>query len=249
MVAPGAVSFHFTGEGVRWPNGDQLQRVGIQPDVRIEPDAADIAAGNDVVLQKGLDEALRLAGGTSAERNTAVGRERVREHAAFNAPPSAQSFEAKGTKAQPLALDWSSKAAGYRGWTAPVGGYADSAELSLSSVPNTAQGASYGSYTGRLDITDYRGKTVRIRGYLSTENVTTGAGFWLRIDGPSQQFDNMQDRWLVGSNGWMPFAIVLHVPTSATQGYCGLLLVGPGTAHASALTIDVVPDATLVTGS
>ena len=71
MIAPGAVRLNFSGEGVRHVDGSQLQRVGIIPDVRVEPTAADIARGNDLVLQKGLDEALRY-------RAQAMGCERAR---------------------------------------------------------------------------------------------------------------------------------------------------------------------------
>ncbi|HTA39506.1 MAG TPA: S41 family peptidase [Candidatus Acidoferrales bacterium] len=247
MVVPGGVSLYFTGEGVSWPNGDQLQRVGIQPDVRVEPSAADIATGTDVVLQKGLSVALGLAGVGLADRNAAVKNEALRERAALNAPPAAQPLGATGSNAQPLALAWSVNSAAYRGSTAASGGYTNSAELSLESAGGTAADGAFGSYSGALDLAAYRGKTVRIRGYLSSDNASGGVGFWLRIDGPSRQFDNMQDRWLTGTSDWKPFAIVLHVPPSATKAFAGLLLVGTGTAHASALTIDIVPDATTTT--
>jgi C-terminal processing protease CtpA/Prc len=79
MVVPGGVMFHFSGEGVRWPDGKQLQRVGVIPDVRVEPSASDIATGNDVVLQRGLVEALRLSGATATQRNAALRQEISRE--------------------------------------------------------------------------------------------------------------------------------------------------------------------------
>ena len=79
MVLPGEIYFNFSGEGVRWPDGRQLQRVGIIPDVRVEPTAADIGSGNDVILQRGLDEALRLTGATKQQRNAAVRQEISRE--------------------------------------------------------------------------------------------------------------------------------------------------------------------------
>lgn len=80
MLIPGGLSFSFSGEGVRWPDGRQLQRVGIIPDVRVEPTASDIASANDVVLQRGLDEALRLTGATASARKAAVQQEIAREH-------------------------------------------------------------------------------------------------------------------------------------------------------------------------
>lgn len=82
MIVPGGISLSFSGEGVRWPDGKQLQRVGIIPDVRVEPTARDIATGNDVVLQRGLEEALRLSGASSSQRHAAVQQETVRERSA-----------------------------------------------------------------------------------------------------------------------------------------------------------------------
>jgi C-terminal processing protease CtpA/Prc len=78
MVAPGAVRLSLSGEGVRHADGSQLQRVGIIPDVWVEPTAFDIAARNDVVLQRGLDEALRLSGASSQARKAAVRQEIAR---------------------------------------------------------------------------------------------------------------------------------------------------------------------------
>jgi C-terminal processing protease CtpA/Prc len=78
MVAPCAVRLSFSGQGVRHADGSQLQRVGIIPDVWVEPTAFDIAARNDVVLQRGLDEALRLSGASSQARKAAVRQEIAR---------------------------------------------------------------------------------------------------------------------------------------------------------------------------
>jgi C-terminal processing protease CtpA/Prc len=79
MVAPGGMRLNFSGEGVRHADGSQLQRVGIIPGVRVEPTAFDIAAGNDVVLQRGLDEALHLSGANQQARKAAVQQEIARE--------------------------------------------------------------------------------------------------------------------------------------------------------------------------
>jgi C-terminal processing protease CtpA/Prc len=241
MVVPGGVYLGFSGQGVRWPNGDQLQRVGIQPDVRIAPNAADIAIASDIVLQKGLNEALRLAGVGNAERSNAIKGEIARESAAFDSKP----FDLKGSNAQPLTLAWRIDSASYHGWTTPGSGYAKSNELSLERVAGAA--VSTGQYSGALDITAYRGKTVRVRGYLSSEAVDGAAGFWLSIDGPSPRFDSTKARWVTGTSDWKPFAIILYVPTSATQAVACFQLSGTGVAHASALTIDIVPGTTTAT--
>ena len=250
MIVPGGISLHFTGEGVRHADGAQLQRVGIIPDVRAEPTAADVAAADDVVLQKGLGEALLLAGSTAQFRSAALQNEVARERRALAASPSSQAFAASGLNAAALKLPWKVSGAGYVGTATAGAGYLGSDQLTLaSSGGGAASDRPFGSFAAALDIESYRGKTIRIRGYLSTQGVSGGVGFWLRIDGPSQQFDNMQDRWLTGTSSWKPFAIILRVPADATQAYSGLLLTGKGTAHASGLTIDIVPDGTPTTGN
>ncbi len=246
MVAPGGVALYFSGEGVRYPDGKQLQRVGIQPDVRVEPKASDIAHGNDVVLQAGLREALRLSHASAAMQMRAVREEAAHERAAFVRPPAATAPVA-GTQAHALGSAWAAGSAKYAGSTQPAGGAGGGPEITLTSVASAITPSDFGTYAQTLDVKPYLGKTIRVSGFLSTQNVTGGAGFWLRIDGPSRQFDNMQNRWLSGTTAWKPFAIVLHVPQDATGAVLGLLLVGTGTVHGSRLTVDVVPDTTPTT--
>jgi C-terminal processing protease CtpA/Prc len=45
----------MTGHEVRHANGKQLQRVGLQPDVRVAPTIAGIAAGRDEVLDRAVE--------------------------------------------------------------------------------------------------------------------------------------------------------------------------------------------------
>jgi C-terminal processing protease CtpA/Prc len=47
---PGGIRIRFSGHDVRHADGRQLQRVGIQPDIRVEPTIAGIVAGQDEVL-------------------------------------------------------------------------------------------------------------------------------------------------------------------------------------------------------
>lgn len=47
---PGGITTNFTGHDVRHADGRQLQRVGIQPDILVEPTIAGIRSGKDEVL-------------------------------------------------------------------------------------------------------------------------------------------------------------------------------------------------------
>src|SRR5262249_16645137 len=50
-VLPGGLYVSFTGDDVRHRDGRQLQRVGIQPDIHVEPTANGIRHGRDEVLE------------------------------------------------------------------------------------------------------------------------------------------------------------------------------------------------------
>jgi C-terminal processing protease CtpA/Prc len=51
VVLPGGMFVTFTGADVRHADGRQLQRVGIQPHIRVEPTLAGLRAGRDEVLE------------------------------------------------------------------------------------------------------------------------------------------------------------------------------------------------------
>jgi len=54
FVLPGGFVVSFSGNGVRHVDGRQLQRVGIQPDIRVEPTIAGLQAGKDEVLDRAI---------------------------------------------------------------------------------------------------------------------------------------------------------------------------------------------------
>jgi C-terminal processing protease CtpA/Prc len=55
FTAPGGIRISFSGHDVRWPDGAQLQRVGLKPDVEVLPTIAGIRAGRDEVLEKAVE--------------------------------------------------------------------------------------------------------------------------------------------------------------------------------------------------
>jgi len=61
FLVPGGISVSLTGEGVRHADGRQLQRVGIQPDVYVEPTIEGIRSGRDEVLEKAVALAKEYA--------------------------------------------------------------------------------------------------------------------------------------------------------------------------------------------
>ena len=63
-ILPGGIVVNFTGQSMRLRDGSRLQRVGIVPDVEVEPTLAGIRAGRDEVLERAVEvlDRLRSAG-------------------------------------------------------------------------------------------------------------------------------------------------------------------------------------------
>ena len=68
MVLPGNLTVSFSGHNVRHADGRQLQRVGIQPTVRVEPTTRGLVEGRDEILyaavkylQKGVTTSVRTS--------------------------------------------------------------------------------------------------------------------------------------------------------------------------------------------
>ena len=82
----------------------------------------------------------------------------------------------------------------------------------------------------RIKADAYRGKKVRLSGYLKTVNVSGRARLWMRIDSAKGILgqDAMHDRALKGSNDWSKLEIVLDVPEESAGVIFGLRLNGAG---------------------
>lgn len=76
---------------------------------------------------------------------------------------------------------------------------------------------------------NYKGKSIRLSGYVKTENVADGyAGLWMRID-PQVAFDNMNDRGITGTTDWKECEVILPLnPEKTIKIVVGGLLVGKG---------------------
>lgn len=76
---------------------------------------------------------------------------------------------------------------------------------------------------------NYAGKSIRLSGYIKTENVTEGyAGLWMRID-PRIAFDNMSNRGVTGTTDWKKYEVTLPLSPHKTERiFVGGLLVGKG---------------------
>jgi C-terminal processing protease CtpA/Prc len=81
FFVPGGVRLNFTGQAVLHPDGSQLQRVGLIPDVRVSQTLRGLRSGDDELLAAGIREALRLGGADATTMQSALAAERASERA------------------------------------------------------------------------------------------------------------------------------------------------------------------------
>ena len=77
-----------------------------------------------------------------------------------------------------------------------------SGESSVYPKTEFSEPGEYGGLMQVFDADDYRGKRVRLAGYVKSESVEPWAGLWMRVDGPNRRmlsFDNMENRPIVGT--------------------------------------------------
>ncbi|MBK7193017.1 MAG: erythromycin esterase family protein [Myxococcales bacterium] len=114
----------------------------------------------------------------------------------------------------------------------------------------TSEGGRFGAAAVTLDATAVRGQRVRLRGWVRTEAVVSGAaGLWLRVDDGRREFDDMKGRGLTGTAEWRAAAAWVDVPADAQRLVVGAMLVGDGTAWFDDLAIETqalpLPDITV----
>src|ERR1051325_6006674 len=97
----------------------------------------------------------------------------------------------------------------------------------------------------------YRGKRIRLSGYLKTIGVNEGtAVLFMRVDGEGvvQTSDYMQNRPMMLTTDWTRQEIVLDVPRDAIGFTYGFMLGGSGQAWLDDVQLDVVSDDVPATG-
>lgn len=116
----------------------------------------------------------------------------------------------------------------------------------LEFVGKKAEG--FGTLMQIFSAENYRGKRLRLIGWIKTENADT-AQMWLRLDGDNKTvgFDNMQNRLLRGTQDWKKCEIVLDVPADAVNIAFGFIVSGTGKAWADDFKFDIVDEKVAVT--
>lgn len=115
----------------------------------------------------------------------------------------------------------------------------------IQSKDSTING--FGTLMQSVSADSFKGKMVRMSGYIKSADVKEWAGFWMRIDLKNQEmgdFDNMENRSVKGSTDWKKYEIVLHVDTGAVNIAYGALLSSTGKIWFDKMNIEIVPDST-----
>jgi len=117
--------------------------------------------------------------------------------------------------------------------------------------------AGFGTLMQSIEAGEYKGKRLRLSGWVKAAGIGEWAGLWMRVDGPTSPgssfpamlaFDNMQNRPIKGTSAWKRHEIVLDVAPEATFISFGILLRGAGQAWIDDLSLDVVGKDVPVTG-
>lgn len=119
----------------------------------------------------------------------------------------------------------------------------------IKSVKSKISG--FGNIMKTIKAEPYLGKTVKMSGYVRSENVKSWAGLWMRVDyynAAVLAFDNMQNRGIKKTTDWLKYEVVLFVPQEATSISYGVLLDGTGQIWFKEATLEVVADTIPETG-
>ncbi|HET7569433.1 MAG TPA: S41 family peptidase [Gammaproteobacteria bacterium] len=86
---------------------------------------------------------------------------------------------------------------------------------------------------------DFSGKTITLKGWLRTNDVSKFAGLWVREDGDAGTLvlNNMHDQKLHGTTGWKEYSVSIPVKPQARHVVFGALLVGTGKVWVSHLQL------------
>ncbi|WP_422014691.1 S41 family peptidase [Roseateles sp.] len=98
-----------------------------------------------------------------------------------------------------------------------------------------------------VDAQDYRGKVMRLHGWLKvTGDEPHSVGLWLRADdaqGNTLSLENMADHRVTATSPWREHKISLYIPNDAVRLRVGVLISGSATVEAGQMQLEL-PQAT-----
>lgn len=98
----------------------------------------------------------------------------------------------------------------------------------------------------RCNVLKFRGKRIKMTGFIKSEGVQDTAMMWIRVDDYDKRitadFDNMYNRPVVGKKDWTRCEIIFDVPESNCELYFGVIMVGAGKVWFDDVNFEIVPD-------
>ncbi len=99
------------------------------------------------------------------------------------------------------------------------------------SIKCTTASPGYAAARFGFPVEQYRGKRATLFASVRVEDVSDGARLWLRADRPGQMgaaHDDMENRTLKGTSGWVTTVVSVEVPIDASTIFGGIALEGSG---------------------
>jgi hypothetical protein len=101
------------------------------------------------------------------------------------------------------------------------------------------------------NVKNYRGKRIKMTGYLKALGEKDTCAMWIRIDnyaiGRTGDFDNMWDRPITGTRDWTKCELVFDVPDGECYFNFGFLLSGSGKCWCDNISFEIVDPSTVKT--
>ncbi len=118
----------------------------------------------------------------------------------------------------------------------------------IESIDNKVDG--FATIAQACNAKSFLGTTIKMTGYIKSENVAEWAGMWLRIDSKTLTetlgFDNMQDRPVTGTSEWTKCEIVMDVPPESGSLKYGVLLSCVGKIWFDNVSFEILDNANRV---
>ena len=122
----------------------------------------------------------------------------------------------------------------------------------IKSISKEIKEDGYGSLTQKFLVDKYKGKRLRLTGYVKAKNVANWAGLFMRLEGELETLpngkqtrklialDNMSNRAIRGTVDYTKCEIVLDVPDTAVDIIYGGQILGTGQIWFDQLNFEVV---------
>ncbi|MFD2115226.1 helix-turn-helix domain-containing protein [Paenibacillus yanchengensis] len=104
---------------------------------------------------------------------------------------------------------------------------------------------SFATLMQQFNAEKFRGRRMKFSGFVRTSDVTEFCGLWMRVDNNHSdvlQFDNMNNRKIIGDTNWNHYAIVLDIPEQSATISIGVLLMGFGKVWVDSLQFEEVDE-------